>query len=122
MGERLLRLFALGDIPIHDDEFFDLSPIVLDRVRGGFQNAPSPILVPHAIFQPLSSASPVGLFGRLQHTLAIRRVNLIKRGTVTQFFDRISEHFLIGRAVVKPPSATIHDGNHVGSIFGDELK
>jgi hypothetical protein len=32
-------LFALGDIPIHDYEFFDLSPIVLDRVRCGFQNA-----------------------------------------------------------------------------------
>src|SRR5436853_7416309 len=76
----------------------------------------------YPVFQSLALAGGTGLARRFQHPGAIVGMNLFNRRSGLQFLRRVSEHVLISWTVVDSLASAIHDSDHVGGIFGDELK
>src|SRR2546427_478171 len=49
-------------------------------------------------------------------------MNLLESRRSLKFLRRISQHFLIGEAVVNPLPVHVHDGDHVCCILTDQVK
>src|ERR1700733_1333813 len=113
---------AFRDISVDDDKSFSLAILSRNCVRGGFEYAPRPILVANPVFETFASTGGVSFFGGLQHTRAIVGMHLIERRCGSQFSRSISQHLFVRGTVVQTMSLPVDQCDHVGGIFGDDLK
>ena len=79
----LAKLFfqspALRNIAIHNHQFFGLAFGIPNSAGAGFQKAPSPILVTHAVFDPAVHAENQRFFRRFLDLRPIVRMDLVHR-------------------------------------------
>lgn len=120
--ELLFCLLALGNTAIHNHQLRDLTFGVADRARYRLQDSPTAVLVPDPVLQPFSDASFPRFSCCLQHLEAIVGMDLLERGSLAQLRRRVTQNSLVSRTVVQPSSLHVHQSNHVGCIFGDNLK
>ncbi len=120
--ELLLGALAFGDVAIHNDQLRDFTVEIADCAGQRLDHTPAPVFVLDAIFETLAHSALARFARRLKHAHAVVRMDLLKRRRLAQLGRRVTEHSLVGRAVVQASSFHIDERNHVGGVFGNCLE
>jgi len=117
--ERLLCVFALGDVTIDDDQLLWSIRVAVDNTGNGLQYSPGTVFVAYTIFKRFPSASQVRLLGRFRYLLPVGWMYLLQCRSGLQVLRGVPQNVLIGRIVVQTPTVAVDNSDHVSSILSD---
>ncbi len=122
VGELGLSGDTLGNVAVDDNEFLDFAARIADGAGVGFKDAPLAVFVPQAVLQAFANTRGAGLAGGVEDFEAVVGMNLLKDRSVGEFGGGVAEDALIGWAVVEAMAFGVDQGDHVGSVLGDDAE
>src|SRR5205085_1806609 len=120
--EHIFNSLPVGYVPVDNDNFSRSPSFIADYTGRRLEDFPRSVLMHHAIFQALSTPRETCFLSGTNDALTIFRMYLLNWRSALQILGRITKHFLICRAVVKPVTFCVDYCNHIGCIFRDQFE